>query len=61
MRIPRRAVVSAVCVVVAAVIVKAERAFVYSEVVVPGAVLTNAQGINAGGTIVGLYRDAVGR
>ena len=61
MRIPRRALVSAVCVLVAAVIVQAERAFVYSEVVVPGAVLTNAQGINAGGTIVGFYRDAAGR
>jgi len=60
MRIPRRALVSAVGVVVAAVIVQAERAFVYSEVVVPGAIFTSAQGINAGGTIVGFYRDAAG-
>lgn len=36
-------------------------AFDYAEVVVPGAVFTNAQGINAGGDIVGIYRDVAGR
>jgi probable HAF family extracellular repeat protein len=35
-----------------------ERSFTYAEVIVPGATLTNAQGINAGGDIVGWYRDA---
>jgi uncharacterized membrane protein len=45
----------------AAVIVRAERAFVYGLVMVPGAVFTNAQGINPGGTIVGFYRDGVNR
>jgi probable HAF family extracellular repeat protein len=34
---------------------------VYHEVVVPGAVFANAQGINANGDIVGIYRDAAGR
>ena len=35
--------------------------FDYAEIVVPGAVLTNAQGINAGGDVVGIYRDASAR
>jgi probable HAF family extracellular repeat protein len=38
----------------------AERSFVYSEVVIPGAIAANAQGINAGGDIVGTYVDAGG-
>ena len=37
------------------------RAFEFSEIVIPGATLTNAQGINAAGDIVGIYRDAGGR
>jgi probable HAF family extracellular repeat protein len=37
------------------------RSFEYSEILVPGATLTNAQGINAAGDIVGIYRDAAGR
>lgn len=41
--------------------IRADRGFVYSEVVVPGAVFANAQGINAGGDIVGVYRDAFGK
>lgn len=36
----------------------AERALVFTTVDFPGAVLTNAQGINAGGEIVGIYNDA---
>lgn len=36
----------------------AERALVFTTVDFPGAVLTNAQGINAGGEIVGAYNDA---
>ena len=35
--------------------------FEYAEIVVPGAVLTNAQGINAGGDVVGFYRDAAAK
>lgn len=35
--------------------------FEYAEIVVPGAVVTNAQGINAGGDVVGFYRDAAAR
>ena len=36
-------------------------AFDYTEIIVPGAVLTNAQGINAGGDVVGIYRDAAAK
>jgi uncharacterized membrane protein len=36
------------------------RSFEFSEVVIPGAILTNAQGINAAGDIVGIYRNAAG-
>ena len=38
-----------------------QEAFDYTEIVVPGAVFTNAQGINAGGDVVGFYRDGTGR
>jgi uncharacterized membrane protein len=37
------------------------RALVYSTFDFPGAVLTNAQGINAQGEIVGLYTDTAGK
>jgi len=37
------------------------RSFDFSEIVIPGATLTNAQGINPAGDIVGIYRDAGGR
>ena len=37
------------------------RSFEFSEIVIPGATLTNAQGINAAGDVVGIYRDAAGR
>jgi probable HAF family extracellular repeat protein len=37
------------------------RSFEFSEIVIPGATLTNAQGINAAGDVVGIYRDAGGR
>ena len=36
----------------------AERTLVFSSIDFPGATLTNAQGINAGGEIVGIYNDA---
>lgn len=36
----------------------AERALVFTTIDFPGAILTNAQGINAGGEIVGSYNDA---
>ena len=35
--------------------------FDYSEIVVPGATFANAQGINARGDVVGIYRDSAGR
>ena len=38
-----------------------ERPFVYSSLDFPGATLTNAQGINSAGDIVGFYRDRDGR
>ena len=36
----------------------AERTLVFSTIDFPGAILTNAQGINAGGEIVGSYNDS---
>jgi probable HAF family extracellular repeat protein len=35
--------------------------FVFSTIDFPGATLTNAQGINAGGDVVGFYNDTAGR
>jgi uncharacterized membrane protein len=35
--------------------------FDYAEIIVPGAVLTNPQGINARGDVVGIYRDAAAK
>lgn len=61
MKRTRAALPIAACLAFAASALQgAERSFVYSEVVVPGAVATNAQGINAGGDIVGSYLDAGG-
>ncbi len=40
---------------------RAERAFEFSQIRVPGALFTGASGINAGGDIVGTYVDAAGR
>jgi uncharacterized membrane protein len=55
------AVVLAVCLSGSVASLGADRrSFEFSEVVVPGAVLTNAQGINAAGDIVGFYRNATG-
>jgi len=36
-------------------------AFQFTSIDFPGAVLTNAQGINPGGDIVGIYRDTAGK
>src|SRR5215472_15421043 len=36
-------------------------AFQFTSIDFPGAVLTNAQGINPGGEIVGIYRDTAGK
>src|SRR5256712_3698516 len=38
-----------------------ERSFVFSSIDVPGATFTQAFGINAGGEVVGVYRDATGK
>ena len=51
----------AVCALVSVAVVGTERRFAFSEVVVPGAVFATAQGINAGGDVVGIYRDAAAR
>lgn len=40
--------------------VAGQAALVFSQIDFPGAVLTNAQGINAGGEIVGFYTDTTG-
>lgn len=58
----RTVLAAAVCVLAAIAIVGADRrSFTYSEVIVPGAVLANAQGINPTGDIVGIYRDGSGK
>jgi len=52
----------ALCLLGAITSVRADRRpFIYHEIIVPGATLTNAQGINAQGDIVGIYRDAAGK
>lgn len=38
-----------------------QNGFDYTEIIVPGAVLANAQGINAKGDVVGIYRDAAAK
>lgn len=38
-----------------------ERSFVFSSIDVPDATFTQASGINAGGEVVGVYRDATGK
>jgi hypothetical protein len=62
MRTARVSLSLGVCLVLAIATVQAERrSFQYYEIVIPGAVSSTAQGINAGGAIVGDYRDASGR
>ena len=41
--------------------VAGQAALVFSPIDFPGAVLTNAQGINAGGEVVGFYSDTAGK
>src|SRR5947207_3177143 len=38
-----------------------ERSFMYSSIDFPGATFTQAFGINAGGEVAGVYRDATGK
>ena len=55
----RRIVATTACFAALTVIGRgAERALVFTAIDFPGALLTNAQGINAGGEIVGAYNDA---
>src|SRR5688500_6056441 len=62
MRISSPIIALGVCLSGAIVSLEADRrSFEFSEVIIAGAVLTNAQGINAAGDIVGIYRDAGGR
>ena len=62
MRISRAVLVLFACLSAGVASVTADRrSFEFSEIVVPGATFTNAQGINAAGDIVGIYRDAGGR
>lgn len=57
----RNVVASGACVaVLATAVAGAERALVYTTVDVPGAISTNAQGINSRGDIVGGYADSSG-
>lgn len=62
MRNRRTAFAAAFCVLALGAGVPADsRSFSYSEVIVPGAVFANAQGINPRGDVVGIYRDGTGR
>jgi len=59
MRITRGSLATVACLVLAMSTLQGDRrSFAYSEVIVPGATMTNAAGINAGGHIVGTYKDA---
>jgi uncharacterized membrane protein len=54
-----RIIATAACLTILTLVARgAERTLVYSSIDFPGAMLTNAQGINAGGEIVGFYNDA---
>lgn len=54
-----RTAATAVCLTVLTLVGRgAERTLVFSSIDFPGAILTNAQGINAGGEIVGSYNDS---
>ena len=58
----RAGIALVVCLMTTITAVGADRrSFVFSEVVIPGAVFAAAQGVNARGDIVGVYRDAAGR
>jgi uncharacterized membrane protein len=63
MRTARAVFAVGACVIVTIATLQGDRraSFVYHEVVVPGALSVDAQGINARGDIVGGYRDAAGR
>jgi probable HAF family extracellular repeat protein len=62
MRTAPAALTLGACLVAAMTTVRGDgRSFRYSEIVVPGAVFSNAQGINAGGDIVGFSFDAAGK
>lgn len=57
----RRVTLAGACLFATFTTAGADRlAFAYREIVVPGAVFTTAFGINAGGDIVGAYRDDLG-
>lgn len=54
-----RIAVTAACLTLLTLVGRgAERTLVFNAIDFPGATLTNAQGINAGGEIVGIYNDA---
>lgn len=57
----RSITLSAVLVVVSLSRVAGQATAVFSTIDFPGAVLSNAQGINAGGEIVGFYTDILGK
>ena len=62
LRICGRSTVAALCLtILAATGAAAGRSLAFITIDFPGAVLTNAQGINAGGEIVGGYVDTAGR
>ena len=61
MRIIGRVAIGVVCACALFAPVRAAGTLVFTTIDVPGAVLTNAQGINHQGDIVGFYTDAAGQ
>ena len=61
MRILGRVTASTTCLFLLAATVAAAQSLAFMPIDFPGAVLTNAQGINAQGEIVGFYTDTAGR
>ena len=62
LRICTRSAVVVLCLVtLATTVAAAARSLAFITIDFPGAILTNAQGINAGGEIVGGYTDTAGR
>lgn len=61
LRICNRCAVAAVCLVMLGTTSFAARSLAFITIDFPGAILTNAQGINASGEIVGGYTDTAGQ
>ena len=61
MQVFRRIAATAACVYALSTTPAGAAGLVFTPIDFPGAVLTNAQGVNAQGEIVGFYTDTAGR